>query len=167
MIQKVWRESNGRNFENNHNEREHMENISLYIKEEQYRRSVQELLKDQTITVVGEPNDHSYTLELVQGMENKISVQKQNYEIKIYFREPIQMYRGISLFLAKVQEEEFCVEENVNFETNGIMIDCARNAVPKIETLKQYVRYLAQFGMNRLYLYLEDVIELEEYPYWG
>lgn len=26
---------------------------------------------------------------------------------------------------------------------------------------------LAEFGMNRLYLYMEDTMEIDGYPYWG
>ena len=47
------------------------------------------------------------------------------------------------------------------------MIDVARNAVPKIETIKKMVDHLAILGYNRLYLYLEDLFEIKEEPFFG
>lgn len=53
------------------------------------------------------------------------------------------------------------------FEKLGYMIDVARNAVPKIETIKKLVNYLAVLGYNRLYVYLEDLFEIKEEPFFG
>ena len=47
------------------------------------------------------------------------------------------------------------------------MLDCSRNAVPKMETLKELIRHLAVLGYNTLGLYMEDTFAVEEYPYFG
>ena len=54
-----------------------------------------------------------------------------------------------------------------SFQEFGYMVDCSRNAVPQIDTLKQLVKLLALMGYSYLGLYLEDTIEVEEEPYLG
>ena len=51
--------------------------------------------------------------------------------------------------------------------TLGVMIDCSRDAVYTVETLKEYIKVLAAMGYNALLLYMEDVYELEGEPYFG
>lgn len=55
----------------------------------------------------------------------------------------------------------------MNFETVGVMLDCSRNAVPTITTLKALIDYLALMGYNRLELYTEDTYEIKGRPYFG
>ena len=52
-----------------------------------------------------------------------------------------------------------------SFQEFGYMVDCSRNAVPQIDTLKQLVKLLALMGYSYLGLYLEDTIEIEKEPY--
>ena len=92
---------------------------------------------------------------------------KQKEEWVIYYEKKAHFFRGASLILQNSQKQDFILEEIPNFESNGIMLDCSRNCVPRLETLKKYVLRLAEFGMNRLYLYMEDTLEIEGYPYWG
>ncbi len=53
------------------------------------------------------------------------------------------------------------------FENLTYMADCSRNAVPKVETFERLVRYLAVMGYDSLGLYMEDVLPIEGYPYFG
>lgn len=48
-----------------------------------------------------------------------------------------------------------------------VMLDCSRNAVIKVETLKEYIDIIALFGYSRLMLYTEDTYEIEGEPYFG
>lgn len=73
----------------------------------------------------------------------------------------------MSLLLQNISQHEWEAEEKVNFHSNGIMLDCSRNGVPTVETIKRFIYRLAHFGMNRFYLYMEDILEIEGYPYWG
>ena len=54
-----------------------------------------------------------------------------------------------------------------NFEKIGLMLDCSRNAVPTVETLKLLIDLLAKMGYNRLELYTEDTYEIKNRPYFG
>ncbi len=52
-------------------------------------------------------------------------------------------------------------------EKLGIMWDCSRNAVPKPETVKQFICHIVLAGYNYLQLYTEDVYEIPGEPYFG
>ena len=49
----------------------------------------------------------------------------------------------------------------------GSMIDCSRNAVMTVKSVKQYIDLIAKMGYNMLMLYTEDTYEIEGYPYFG
>ena len=53
------------------------------------------------------------------------------------------------------------------FEKIGLMLDCSRNAVPTVETLKVLIDLLSKMGYNRLELYTEDTYEIKSRPYFG
>ena len=55
----------------------------------------------------------------------------------------------------------------MDFETLGVMIDCSRNAVPTVNTLKTMADLLAEMGYNRMELYIEDTYEIKGRPYFG
>lgn len=54
-----------------------------------------------------------------------------------------------------------------DFKKVGLMVDCSRNAVPKIETLKKFVDLMKQMDYNMLMLYTEDTYEVEGQQYFG
>ena len=49
----------------------------------------------------------------------------------------------------------------------GVMLDCSRNAVMKVEEIKNFAKILHDFGYNMIQLYTEDTYEIEEEPYFG
>ncbi len=49
----------------------------------------------------------------------------------------------------------------------GVMLDCSRGAVYKVEALKKYIDVLAKMGYKSLQLYTEDTYEVEGEPYFG
>ena len=59
------------------------------------------------------------------------------------------------------------VRETPQIQSLGTMIDCSRNAVLKVDTVKKLIRYLALMGYRTIQLYTEDTYELEGYPYFG
>ena len=52
-------------------------------------------------------------------------------------------------------------------KTLGVMIDCSRNAVMNVPSLKRFIDYLSKMGYNMLQLYTEDTYEIEGEPYFG
>ena len=49
----------------------------------------------------------------------------------------------------------------------GVMLDCSRNAVMKVETVKRYAEIIREMGYDTLMLYTEDTYEIESHPYFG
>lgn len=43
----------------------------------------------------------------------------------------------------------------------GLMIDCSRNAVMNLTTVKKTIDIMEKLGMNTLMLYTEDTYEIE------
>lgn len=49
----------------------------------------------------------------------------------------------------------------------GVMLDCSRNAVYKVETVKKFIDDLSAMGYNTLMLYTEDTYEIPNQPRFG
>lgn len=49
----------------------------------------------------------------------------------------------------------------------GVMIDCSRNAVMNVETVKKFVDLIKKIGYNTLMLYTEDTYEVDGQPFFG
>lgn len=56
---------------------------------------------------------------------------------------------------------------STNFENFGTMIDLSRGAVFNISYIKYLIRTKALMGANEMWLYMEDVYELIDYPVFG
>ena len=57
--------------------------------------------------------------------------------------------------------------ENSIFNRFGTMIDCSRNAVMNVDTVKEWINLTSDLGYNSLMLYIEDTYEIENEPYFG
>lgn len=53
------------------------------------------------------------------------------------------------------------------FDEFGILLGCAANAVPNIETLKKFADVMFALGYNSLYLETADTYKIPEEPYFG
>ena len=53
------------------------------------------------------------------------------------------------------------------YENLGVMIDCSRNALLRMEAFEVLVKRLALMGYSTVQLYTEDTYEIIEYPYFG
>ena len=49
----------------------------------------------------------------------------------------------------------------------GVMLDCSRDAVMKVEKVKEFANTIKAFGYNALLLYTEDTYEVSGEPYFG
>lgn len=54
-----------------------------------------------------------------------------------------------------------------NFDTFAFMVDCSRNAVLNVDSLKRLIRLLKKMDYNALMLYTEDTYEVIDEPYFG
>lgn len=58
-------------------------------------------------------------------------------------------------------------EEASRLDTLGLMLDCSRNAVPLLSTVKLFLSRMALMGMNLFMLYTEDTYEVPGEPHIG
>ena len=49
----------------------------------------------------------------------------------------------------------------------GVMLDCSRNAVMRVESVKKYAEIIKKMGYNTLMLYTEDTYEVNNQPLFG
>ncbi len=54
-----------------------------------------------------------------------------------------------------------------HFDNLGVMVDCSRNSVMTVETVKKLIDLLSSLGYNTLQLYTEDTYEVDGEPYFG
>ncbi|MFD1433138.1 beta-N-acetylhexosaminidase [Lacticaseibacillus yichunensis] len=93
-----------------------------------------------------------------------LQVEKMQTSV-IRYHDQVQIIRGLLIW--KQLQEEQTNDEVVNFRRMGPMLDLSRNAVMKPEAMKQFLRRIARLGLNTCMLYMEDVYEVPEYPYFG
>lgn len=59
------------------------------------------------------------------------------------------------------------IEDEPDFKRRGVYLDCSRGKVPKLKTLKDLVIRLAQWKINELQLYIENVFTFKKHPQIG
>ena len=62
---------------------------------------------------------------------------------------------------------EFEIYDDGHFKTLGVMVCVSRGMVPRVETLKKYLDYLAIMGYNLVMLQTDDLFKIKELPYFG
>jgi len=67
----------------------------------------------------------------------------------------------------KIHKWRLSMDQKVCFERFGTMLDCSRNAVMNIDSVKKWIDITADMGYNTLLLYTEDTYEVDGEPYFG
>lgn len=94
-----------------------------------------------------------------------VRVVSDGKNVTIYYSDLTSLFRGIGT--AVVREGSYDITEKLKYRQLGNMIDCSRNAVAKVETVKRFCRISALMGFNMIQLYTEDTYEIEGEPYFG
>jgi hexosaminidase len=103
----------------------------------------------------------------IEESKDMLSVNKTSEGIKIKYHSLNTLFRGIFLMIANEDKEEIHIEQKCSFKNLGIMLDASRNAVMKIDTIKDMVCHLALLGYNSLKIYTEDTMQIENEEYFG
>lgn len=77
------------------------------------------------------------------------------------------LIRGLGLLIENLHREKFYLEEKPKFSHLGVHLDMSRNGVMTVSALKDYMDTLALMGYDQVYLYLEDMFEIPQRPYFG
>jgi len=102
------------------------------------------------------------------GAPGSIVLSRSDDVVRIEYGAMCDALRGVGAALAGLpQESEGALSERRPFDTLGIMLDCSRNAVMKVEHLRYWLRRLALLGYNMVMLYTEDTYKLPGEPLFG
>lgn len=111
------------------------------------------------------PSDLNVTLSYQPGEALKVEKAEDNATI-IYGRR-VELFRGLGLLAENCDETAYSTVQPARFKLDGVMLDCSRNGVMKLDVVKKFIRYMAIMGLDTLMLYTEDTYEIPEYPYFG
>lgn len=93
-------------------------------------------------------------------------IHKTDDKVKIEYNNINDALTALGIWLSNPKTNYIYTEKRA-FKRVGLMLDVARMAVPKIETLEKYILILSLLGYNYLGLYLEDVFEVDNEPQFG
>ena len=113
--------------------------------------------------------DFREEIEFTVEEGNGIGIEYDNGIANIKCSKIYELCRALMIisFNIKNGKKKFSVNETASFKKCGAMLDLSRNGAMNIENIKKYLLYMASIGMNVLYLYLEDMYELKDYPHFG
>lgn len=137
-------------------------NICLTGDLEHCEQGIREIAPELSLTL--DPN--GLPISVMKGDAFSVSLQKG--QGAICYRRPVELFRGLMLFVRFSQEgQDFCLNQKPCFELETVMLDVSRNAVLRPNKIKYYLRRLALMGIGAAMLYTEDTYEVKEYPYFG
>ena len=131
-------------------------NFDISALSEDFKSGLAELKKDYNFSINGKTavfTEFGHTAGIVRTGDGFL----------ISFAKKCEFYREFM----KLLHGEVCVKEERQFENLSVMLDCSRNAVMKVSTVKALIRKLAVMGYNELELYTEDTYEITDEPFFG
>lgn len=99
--------------------------------------------------------------------EKGLKLRVHNGEVCIEYAKIRDIARAGLILKAKGLEGDYIIEEKSEFKDICLMVDCSRNAVRNIRTVKKLIRNLAMIGYTCLMLYTEDTYEVDGEPMFG
>ncbi len=87
-------------------------------------------------------------------------------EITVAYSKDHLLFYGLSFCIQNYDKQDFTIERNGEIRL-GVMRDCARNATLSVQGAKKLIAVFAAIGYSYIELYMEDLIDLEKYPYLG
>lgn len=103
-----------------------------------------------------------------QQVTTGIHIQRNGDQARLTYGSTAELMHGAALLCGQSRKAtQFDIQQQPRFEVMAAMLDVARNGVPTVAMIKQIIRRLASMGYNELWLYLEDLFEIPEAPYFG
>lgn len=98
-----------------------------------------------------------------------LSVYPENGRFVITYSEKSEFFRGLAICVHFLRNPEKVkeIKQHRQFKTCGAMIDVSRGVVNSVETIKDFIEYMALMGLNMLMLYTEDTYELKGHKWFG
>lgn len=99
--------------------------------------------------------------------EKGLSLSVENGKVKVDYSNKRDILRAGLILKANGIDTDYSIKEQSSFDEICLMIDCSRNAVRNIDSVKKLIRILAMTGYNSLMLYTEDTYEIDGEPMFG
>ena len=109
----------------------------------------------------------SYDFKINQSERSELSFDKENKRFNIFYKSNNELFRLLLETEHYDFNNNFEIKINSSFKDLSIMVDVARNYPLKVETFKKLIRYMALLGYSTLKIYLEDLLEVNNEPYFG
>lgn len=132
--------------------------LNCYFEDKEMLKGIDKLLKYKKISFDKEING------IKSDIDGYLIDNKEDRAI-IYYNEKGDFYAALGTLIATNRIGQ--IASSRDFKCLGIMLDCARNAVPNVEGLKREIVTLVLAGYNNIGLYLEDCLEVDNEPYFG
>jgi hypothetical protein len=110
--------------------------------------------------------DAQLTFRRVESKGRSYRIRPEGSGLLIEYADVTCALRALGTVLARGAQSSGA-EEQIDFQTFGIMLDCSRNAVMTVAHFKQWLRRLALLGFNMAMLYTEDTYRLDGEPFFG
>lgn len=112
-------------------------------------------------------NRADFEIVLLAREERGYRLVREGKRVEIAYSDVSYLVAALGYLLANSDKTAYEKTQAFWSKRLGVFIDCARNNVPTLETLKKFVVNIALMGYNHLQLYVEDCIELDGEPYFG
>ena len=112
-------------------------------------------------------SDNGIAVEAVPSADSTLKIVYQSGKATVFYPTKPAFFRALTLLKEKYEYGDFEYTENKKVDSLGYMVDCSRNAVYTVETVKKIIRQIALMGYDYFMLYCEDTIEIKEYPMLG
>jgi hypothetical protein len=106
-------------------------------------------------------------IECIKHSTLSTNIIRHKSYIKIYYFEKHEVFFALNQILLHINQDSYNLKFTPKIKSLGFMVDCARNAALKIDTLKKLIVNLSLLGYSYLGLYLEDLLPLENEPLFG
>ena len=106
-------------------------------------------------------DDKGYSVIAVKSDSNRTEMDGNT--LTVYYTNKARFIYSLFLF----DGVGFVGDTNCRFDTVTAMVDMSRNAVRTVSSVKKLMRLLVLMGYTDLQLYMEDVYEIPEEPYFG
>ena len=103
---------------------------------------------------------------MIENCAEGYTVRRAGECVTIRCSNKVQLAKAL-VELKRHGEKDFDIQGKCRLDNMGIMFDCSRNGVLKVETVKKLIRMSALMGYNMVLLYLEDTYTIAERPYFG
>lgn len=110
---------------------------------------------------------NSYDFKINQSERSELFFDKENKRFNIFYKSNNELFRLLLETEHYDFNNNFEIKINSSFKDLSIMVDVARNYPLKVETFKKLIRYMALLGYSTLKIYFEDLLEVNNEPYFG